>query len=89
MLKRLQLLEEAYRGRPAQPSVEGADHFLGVTEANDGSLVDPELKKHAAAKLKEVDVKREQRKWMEEVRLRDSSKKSEAGPKAKAGAKSD
>ena len=69
MLKRVQLIEEAYHGRPSAPSFEAAEHYLGIQETTDGSMVDPILRKHASLKIKdEIDVKREQRKYMEELR---------------------
>ncbi len=83
MMKRLQLLEEAYWGRPSAPNFDGAEHFPGVTESADGSLVDPELRKHASSKLKEeTDVKKEQQKYMEELRERQKAPGKGAGKEA-------
>ena len=67
LIKRMELIEEAYRGRPAAPNYEGAEHWLGQRETLDGTLINPELWKHAASRLKEeADIQKERRKWVEE-----------------------
>ena len=83
----MMLLEEAYRGRPSAPNFDGSEHFLGLTEAVDGTLIDPELKKHAVARRKDdMDIKREERKFMEESRLRiDPKGKGKGTPDVKPG----
>ena len=79
LVKRLMLLEEAYRGRPSAPNFDGAEFFLGITDPQDGSFVDPEVRKHAATKRREeADILKEQRKWGEEMRARAEASK---GPK--------
>jgi hypothetical protein len=71
LIKRLVLIEEAYRGRPSAPSYEGAEFFMGVRDTADGSLVNPALCKHTAARMKEeAEIHKERRKAAEENDLR-------------------
>ncbi len=65
------MIEEAYRGRPSAPSYEGAEFFMGVRDTADGSLVNPALRKHTAARMKEeAEIHNERRKAAEENDLR-------------------
>ena len=54
-------------------------------EPTDGTMVDPELRRHAVSKKKEeTDILKEQRKYMEEVRERDKARKDNKGGKGDA-----
>jgi hypothetical protein len=68
LVKRMELIEEAYRGRASAPSYEGAEHMLGFRDTMDETLVNPELRKHTAQKMKEeADIHKERRKASEET----------------------
>ena len=47
------LIEAAYKVDPCHPSWEGAEHFLGYDDGEDGRLVDPEVVKYKTQRLKE------------------------------------
>ncbi len=68
LVKRMELIEEAYRGRGSAPSYEGAEHMLGFKDSLDETLVNPALRKHTAAMMKEeADIHKEKRKAAEET----------------------
>ena len=70
LLRRLQLIEEAHLANPAQPSYEGSEHWMGTGRRKGGVLINPELTKHAAGKVKdEMAVAKERRLAREERRL--------------------
>ena len=71
MNRRRTLIEHAHQGRPDTPSYEGAEEFLGVRDAADGSLIDPALQQHAARRqaakaeiLKQTRLAAEERKHL-------------------------
>ena len=67
LIKRIMLIEQAYQGRPTAPVYDGAEHWMGVQESLDGTLIDPAARKQVADKLKEdAAIKKEGRKWREE-----------------------
>eukprot|EP00969_Alexandrium_andersonii_P228133 10075221-Alexandrium_andersonii.AAC.1 len=43
LARRLQLIEEVRAESPAQPSWEGASHYMGSEERRGGALMDPQL----------------------------------------------
>jgi hypothetical protein len=66
LLRRLQLQEEAVAESPANPSYEGSQHYLGVSDRKGGALVAPSLRAHVAAELgKEAAILKEKRKARE------------------------
>ena len=51
MVKRMQLIERAYRGSPDAPNYAGQDHFLGVRDSVDGTIIDPANVRYTADRL--------------------------------------
>ena len=65
-LRRLQLLEEAVCENPEEPSMEGAELYLGTGEQKAGALVAPGLRAHVAGELhKQASILKEKRKARE------------------------
>ena len=60
-VRRIQLIEEAHRGNPGQPSYEGAEYWMGTRRRRAGVLINPVLSKHVAE-----EVRAERRKAKEE-----------------------
>ena len=48
--RRRVLIEVAHAGHPESPNYEGAEEYLGVTESGDGTIIDPALTSHVAAR---------------------------------------
>jgi hypothetical protein len=66
LTRRLQNIEEAVIENPSQPSFEGSEHYLGVSERKGGAIVAPSLKQHVASELaKEAAIMKERRKARE------------------------
>ena len=83
-----ELIEEAYRGRPSAPNYEGAVHWLGMRETLDGTMINPELRKHAASRMKEeADVQKERRRWTEECLANRAAGDGGVPPKGKGKGK--
>ena len=63
MIKRRQLIERAYRlGAPDAPNFSGSDHFQGVRETADGTVIDPALNRYTGDRLHaEYEVERNSR----------------------------
>lgn len=82
--RRRSLIEHAHQGRPDAPSYEGAEDFLGVREAADGSIMDPALTSHVAKKqATRAEIMKQTRLAAEEKRL---SKKGDGKGKNKEDA---
>ena len=65
-LRRLQLIEESVSENPDEPSMEGAEHYMGVGEQRGGALVSPGLRAYVARELsKQAAVLKEKRKARE------------------------
>ena len=70
LIRRLQLIEEAHVMSPANPSYDGAEHWLGNGRRKAGVLVFLQLARHVAGKVREeTEVAKERRKAREERRL--------------------
>ena len=70
LVRRLQMLEEAYSANPKQPRFDSQAHFMG--QGRKTSAVAPALIAHVATELKdEAAVAKERRKAREEAALRD------------------
>ena len=68
--RRRTLIEHAHQGRPDAPSYEGAEDFMGVRDAADGSLIDPSLTSYSAKKQAgRAEVLKQNRLAAEERRL--------------------
>ena len=66
-IKRRMLIEKAYEGRPEAPVWTGSEHFLGFRDSENGRVIDPEVVRYQASKLKEESQSlREQRLKREE-----------------------
>ena len=66
LARRMQNIEEAVIENPSQPSFEGSEHYLGVSERKGGAIVAPSLKQHVASELaKEAAILKERRKARE------------------------
>ena len=66
LARRMQNVEEAVIENPSQPSFEGSEHYLGVSERNGGAIVAPSLKQQVASELaKEAAILKERRKARE------------------------
>ncbi len=63
LIKRRQLIERAYRlGAPDAPNFSGSDHFQGVRETADGTVIDPALNRYTGDRLHaEYEVERNSR----------------------------
>ena len=69
LIRRLQLIEEAHFASPTLPSYEGAEHWMGTGRRRAGVLVNPQLSRTVADKVKdEYAVAKERRKAKEERR---------------------
>ena len=67
LVRRKALIEQAHAGRPDAPSYEGAEHFEGVTEQTDGSMIDPALTRFVASRLgAKADIQKQSQKFFEE-----------------------
>ena len=52
MIKRRMVIERAYQlGRPDAPNYTGSNHFQGIRETADGTIVDPALNKYTSDRL--------------------------------------
>ena len=72
LIKRRQLIERAYNmGGADAPNYSGSDHFQGIRESSDGSIIDPALTKYTGDKLhSEYEVTKNARlAWGERGRL--------------------
>ena len=63
LVRRRMLIERAHSGgRGAQPVYEGSEHFMGLREATDGSVIDPALVRYTAERLHaDSEILRKQR----------------------------
>ena len=70
LVRRRMLIERAHAGgKGALPVYEGSEHFMGLREAADGSVVDPAAVRYTAEKLHmESEVLKQQRLSMQEKR---------------------
>ena len=84
LVKRLMLIENAYRGRPEAPRYDGAEYFMGVREEETGEFIDPSVIKFTATKLKsDMEVLRETRLKREEDVAAKKGKGDGKGPDPK------
>ena len=86
LVKRRMLIEAACKGRPEAPKFEGAEHIMGYREEETGEVIDPEVIKYQAAKMKdETAVMKEQRLKKEEAEAarRERGASGHAAPAAK------
>ena len=67
LVKRRMLIEAAYEASPEAPRWDGAEHFMGYRDTDNGVFVDPQAMKHRAQRMKqEMEVMREYRLKREE-----------------------
>ena len=85
LIRRLQFIEEAHLLTPGAPAYEAAEHWLGSGRKKGGVLINPQLAKHVAERVKdETAVFKERRKAREERVLTPAAKKGKAGGKGAA-----
>ena len=62
VVRRLQLIKEAYRLSPFAPDFSAADFFMGWRARRHGAVIDPNLAKHVALQLKaDAEIQKEAR----------------------------
>ena len=80
LCRRAQVIEQAHATNPSNPDYAHAEDFMGWGIQRGGAIVAPSLTRHAANKAGErSNIMKEQRKLLEELRLRRPPK----GPKGK------
>ena len=78
LVRRLQLIEEAHFASPTLPSYEGAEHWMGTGRRRAGVLVNPQLSRTVADKVKdEYAIAKERRKAHEERQLDKKNKNTD------------
>ena len=88
LLRRAQVIESAHAYNPSNPDYGHAEDFMGWGVQRGGALVAPALTRHAATRASErSSVLKEQRKYMEELRLRAPPKRPKGKGKGDDGDK--
>ena len=85
LIRRKQLLAEAYSYGGSTPSYAGADHFMGTSYRPGGAIVVPELTKHVADRMHQESQILKERRKQGELKGAGKGKDKPPPPKAKPG----